>query len=111
MAAQILRYYDDDWRSPVQACPGCGWSGIAAEMSMELYEELADYSCPDCDRMLLVVGHPTLEEIVRAAGRGVEEAIEHLARIRRAGRSPVESTGTGAAPRRGGESAEVDASK
>jgi DNA-directed RNA polymerase subunit RPC12/RpoP len=109
MAARVLRYYDDDWRSPVQACPGCGWSGTAAETATELDEELADYSCPACGRMLLIVCHPTLEEIVRAAGRGVEEAIEHLAHIRRAGRSPVESAGSGAAPLRGGESGEVDA--
>ena len=109
MAAQILRYYEDDWRSPVYTCPSCGWSGTAAEMAMELHEELADYSCPACGRMLLIVGHPTLEEIVRAASRGVEEAVEHLAHIRRAGHSQLERGGSGAAPLHGGESGEVDA--
>jgi hypothetical protein len=84
MPSRKFRYYDDDWRGEVVTCPGCGWSGTAADMNPGLYKELTDYSCPTCDQMLLVVGHPTRDEVERAASRGVEEAIQQLELIRRA---------------------------
>jgi hypothetical protein len=84
MPARILTYYDDDWRSQHADCPDCDWSGTAAEMDSEIYRELTEFSCPTCDRILLIVAHPTRGEIERAAARGVKEALQHLALIRRA---------------------------
>jgi hypothetical protein len=84
MQKRICSYYDDDWRSQHTACPACDWSGTPAEMDPEVYRELIDFSCPTCGQILLMVAHPTREEIERAAARGVQEAIQHLALIRRA---------------------------
>ena len=84
MQKRICSYYDDDWRAQHTDCPNCHWSGTPAEMDSEVYRELIEFSCPNCDQILLMVEHPAREEVERAAARGVEEAIQHLALIRRA---------------------------
>ena len=84
MQKRICSYYDDDWRAQHTDYPNCDWSGTPAEMDSEIYRELIEFSCPNCDQILLMVGHPAREEIEHAAARGVEEAIQHLALIRRA---------------------------
>jgi hypothetical protein len=71
-------YYDDDWRSQHVDCPGCEWHGVPAEMDSTIYKELTEFSCPSCDKILLLVAHPTREEIERAARRGIKEAVQHL---------------------------------
>jgi hypothetical protein len=81
---RILDYYDDDWRSQHTVCPSCDWSGSPAGMDLKVFEELTEFSCPSCDQILLTVAHPSRGQIERAAARGVEEAIRHLALIRRA---------------------------
>jgi predicted RNA-binding Zn-ribbon protein involved in translation (DUF1610 family) len=65
--ADIFDYYSDDWRSKTFTCPGCGWQGAADGMDMEPHAELADYSCPECDHMILIVNFPTIEETRKAA--------------------------------------------
>ena len=33
----------------------CGWEGLAKEAYGELYEEVLDFECPECEKMLLIV--------------------------------------------------------
>lgn len=33
----------------------CGWEGKATEAYGELYEEVLDFECPECDKKLLIV--------------------------------------------------------
>lgn len=63
--ARIVPYYELDENEIVE-CPECGWRGTEGEAGIEVYELLSDRSCPECDKMLLVVPHPTFEE-TRAA--------------------------------------------
>lgn len=76
--AQIRKYYDLDWRIEEFKCPDCGWSGKMDEMSNELFNEVMDFSCPSCDKMILIVSYPTLDEIEEAAASGNAEAIAQL---------------------------------
>ena len=65
------------------ACPHCGWSGQAGEADRGFYEELFDVSCPRCEKMLLVVSYPTIEETRRAAAAGNDAAKRELPNIER----------------------------
>jgi DNA-directed RNA polymerase subunit RPC12/RpoP len=78
--AEIHPYYAD-WETRQFRCGSCGWSGDAAQMPSELHTELVDYSCPRCDRMILIVPLPTLGDIRAAAAAGSPEAVAQLARI------------------------------
>lgn len=59
-------------------CP-CGWQGSLTELDTEIFDELADGSCPKCDRMLLIREFPTLAQMRRWAARGNAEAARDLA--------------------------------
>jgi hypothetical protein len=50
-------------------------------MWSELHAEVADYSCPSCERMIFIVPFPTLEDIRTAAAAGIPEAVAQLGRI------------------------------
>ncbi len=78
MAAKHLRWYDYD-RDRIIEC-GCGWSGRCRDFE-EIFREVLDVTCPDCDRMLLVVAYPTHEETRAAAAAGNEEAIGNMAQV------------------------------
>jgi hypothetical protein len=54
--------------------PNCSRSGQAEQATLDHHEELFDISCPRCEKMLLVVGYPTLEHIRQAAAAGNAEA-------------------------------------
>ena len=78
--AEIPPYYAD-WDTKQFDCRSCGWSGDSAGMSSELHTDLVDYSCPRCDRMILIVALPTLDDIRAAAVAGSPKAAAHLAHI------------------------------
>lgn len=78
MSAKILSYYAFDDGADI-TCPECGWSGVAREAAVEYYAELFDVSCPRCDRMLLIVGYPTVDETKAAASLGDPRAQEEMA--------------------------------
>jgi hypothetical protein len=59
----------------------CGWSGSAGQSATELFHELLQGNCPQCDTMLYIRSFPTLEEIRVAAAQGDERAIEQLATV------------------------------
>ena len=63
MPARKFSYYSD-WEGEILTCPQCGWQGTFNQGDTELYEELMDSSCPQCDEapMLAIVSYPTLEE-------------------------------------------------
>lgn len=79
-AAKLLEYYE--YRKDEKlTCPRCGWSGQAGEAATELHRELFDVSCPVCDKMLLVVSLPTVEETRAAAAAGNPEALAELPQV------------------------------
>lgn len=78
MGARHLNWYDYD-RDQIVEC-GCGWSGKARDYE-EIFREVLDVTCPDCDTMLLVVAYPTHEETRAAAAAGNESAIRTLPQV------------------------------
>ncbi len=74
--ATHLGFWDYD-RDATLTCPGCGWSGSGAG-NEEYFDELLDVSCPQCDRMLLIVSFPTAEETRAAAAAGNPRAEAEL---------------------------------
>lgn len=78
--AENCNYYGE-WRNKSFNCPNCNWLGSASDMDMEMHAELADYSCPRCETMVLIVSYPTLEETRIAAAAGNAEAIAELRRF------------------------------
>ncbi len=72
--------YFSEWRARPYTCE-CGWSGPSKELDTEFFDELAQYSCPKCDRHLVVVGYPTGDDVREAAERGNEEAKRMLPQV------------------------------
>lgn len=66
--------YFDDWRKETWTCRGCGWTGPEKEASVEIFAELMELNCPQCDGRLAVISFPTLQQIKNAADDGNEEA-------------------------------------
>ncbi|MFO0821191.1 MAG: hypothetical protein U1A77_24820 [Pirellulales bacterium] len=79
--AEICNYYDGEWRSKSFTCPNCNWLGSVGDMHMATHAELADYSCPRCGKMILIVSYPTIAEIRAAAAAGNAEAAAELRRF------------------------------
>ena len=76
-AATVCAYYRYDEQEPLQ-CPNCHWTGLAGDVTPEYYRDLFDVSCPSCDKMLLIVSYPTVEETKAAAAAGNPKAIADL---------------------------------
>jgi hypothetical protein len=83
MAEIIRNYFTPRWRSDEIACV-CGWRGDSRAMAMELHEEVTDYACPACECMLLIVSHPSLDQVRQAATEGNLEASQQLSIIEEA---------------------------
>jgi predicted RNA-binding Zn-ribbon protein involved in translation (DUF1610 family) len=75
--ATILEYYNEYRKDRTTSCPDCGWTGVAGDLAMEMYDELFDLSCPKCDKMLLIVAYPTGPQTKAAAEAGNAEAIKN----------------------------------
>lgn len=54
----MLKRYDDIKYYENLKCKECGWEGELKKCIVEPYVGLTDYSCPICDKMLLVVQLP-----------------------------------------------------
>jgi len=77
--SEVYEYYDEEWRDKVFQCPECGWSGTHEEMAgPNIFEELVDYACQRCDKMLLIVSHPYMSQTLEAAAAGNEYALFEL---------------------------------
>ena len=76
---RMIDNYFSTWRDQRHACPACEWEGDSAGMSLEPHREQSEYSCPQCECLLLVVSHPELAQVQAAAAAGHAEAIEQLA--------------------------------
>lgn len=81
--ALLLDYYEYEERERL-ACPECRWSGLAGNARLGYHEELFDVSCPNCTKILLIVGYPTLQETKDAAAAGNAKAISDLAELEQA---------------------------
>lgn len=79
MIVTIHNYYQPGWRDQQHTCDACDWQGTSRGMEMELHDEQTEYSCPQCECPVLVVQHPTLEDVKAAAAAGNEEAQQQLA--------------------------------
>ena len=83
MAEVVPDYFSPGWRERVLSCP-CGWQGDSRATAMELHEQVTDYACPGCGNLLLIVSHPSLDQVRTAAAGGHAEAREHLAIVEEA---------------------------
>ena len=72
MSAPIQNFYEYD-RDATITCPACGWSGTCSANENFTWE-LVDVCCGSCDKMLLIVPHPTHEQTRKAAAEGNEKA-------------------------------------
>lgn len=79
MALTLDNYFIAGWREQTHSCPACEWQGTSRQMSMELHEDEAEFDCPQCENPILLVVHPSLDQVQAAAAAGHPEAIEHLA--------------------------------
>ena len=59
--ARIIEYRDYD-ENVILECPICKWKG-KPEGHIEYYNDLFDVSCPNCDKMLLIVSYPLVTKI------------------------------------------------
>jgi hypothetical protein len=41
-----------DFEHSTITCSECGWVGLGSEAYLEMFEEVFDYTCPQCDRVL-----------------------------------------------------------
>ena len=73
MAELVADYFTAGWRDRTLSCP-CGWQGDSRAMAMELHDAVTDYACSQCGNLLLIVSHPTLEQ-VRAATSSIDGSV------------------------------------
>lgn len=83
MAELVSDYFTAGWRERALACP-CDWRGDSRAMAMELHDAVTDYACPACGNLLLIVSHPSLDQVRAAATAGNEEAMAQLTIIEEA---------------------------
>ena len=76
--SEIYEYYDEEWRTNVFKCPDCGWCGTHEDMWPAIFEELVDYRCRECSKMLVIINNPYLWQTHEAAAAGNEHAIREL---------------------------------
>jgi hypothetical protein len=58
--ASIIEYKDYN-EAIALTCPVCGWKGVVSEGDVNTDSDYAlDVSCPNCEKMLLVVNYPTV---------------------------------------------------
>ena len=74
--------YYDDWQDKEYSCK-CGWKGIVNRGKLDIYDALGDFTCPDCEKMLLIVQWPTPAETATAAADGNEEAQKQLEEMKK----------------------------
>jgi hypothetical protein len=94
MAEIIADYFSGGWRERVIACP-CAWEGDSRAMRMELHDSATDYACPACEATLLIVAHPDIEQVRRAAAEGNAEAKMQLEIVEEARAFAAARTGAG----------------
>lgn len=78
-SARIFHWYGLS-ESDTFACR-CGWSGTFMDMAREIYDELVDGSCQQCDTMLVIRSHPTMPEIQADAAARNPGAVDQLRSI------------------------------
>lgn len=76
--------YFSDWQQRAWICRGCSWSGTGDEASIELFAELFELKCPQCDGRLALVLLPTHDSIRSAAADGHPEAIGMMGNVAKA---------------------------
>jgi tetratricopeptide (TPR) repeat protein len=76
-----MTYWDYDPEARL-ICPQCGWTGRGGDHERR-FTELLDVRCPRCERMLLIVSHPTIGETRAAAAAGNRRAQADLADVGR----------------------------
>jgi len=59
--AKIIKYKDYDEKMLIE-CLICGWKGTPKSSgTIEDYDDLFDVSCPNCGKMLIIVGYPLVK--------------------------------------------------
>ncbi len=61
--AKIIEYADYNENMPLQ-CPVCKWKGTPKKSGwIGYYDDLLDVSCPNCEKMLLIVSYPLVKNV------------------------------------------------
>ncbi len=60
--AKIFNWFDN-WKTENLDCPGCGWHGLIDNDHTEDFDQLLDFHCPKCGKMLAIINFPTPEEV------------------------------------------------
>ena len=79
VGAKQLNCWDYD-RDAGLTCPSCAWSGRGADNENH-FEQLLDVRCPQCERILLIVAFPTIEQTRAAAAAGNTRAQAELPNV------------------------------
>jgi len=53
---------EENWEEEILTCSECNWKGTFLEGDTEMYTEVMDSSCPNCDIILAIVLYPTSAE-------------------------------------------------
>jgi len=69
--------YYSSWRTDTFECE-CGWSGTGIQLATEMFRDLFEIHCRECDHKFGLICYPGQAETAEAAARGVTEAIEAL---------------------------------
>lgn len=83
--------YFSNWRDHTFT-HSCGWTGKHSEASQELFNELFELNCPQCEGRLAVISLPTATQIKNAAKEGNAEALEMLDQVNRSEQFAKERT-------------------
>ena len=76
---ETLAYWDYD-RNATIVCTSCDWAG-AANRGEAMHRDLLDVTCPGCQKLLLMIPFPTVEETRAAAAAGNERAQAELGTV------------------------------
>lgn len=82
VVARHLTYYEFDENARL-ACSSCGWVGPGTDADTNYFKELFDLRCPRCERMILIVAYPTIDETKAAAAHGNVRAIADMEQVDR----------------------------
>lgn len=79
MTLTIDNYFAKGWRQATHTCAACEWRGPLGALDLEPHRDQSEYSCPQCECLVVVVAHPDMEQVKAAAASGHPEAMEQLA--------------------------------
>jgi predicted RNA-binding Zn-ribbon protein involved in translation (DUF1610 family) len=59
----IIHEFDTDWQEKQYCCPECGNRFRENEMNCMTFSESIEFSCPTCEKVVLIVRCPDFAEL------------------------------------------------